>query len=517
MPLCYSGGNALNERGRIARAAMCPRLRAMSSVRSHLLAAFAVLAIGTASPAHALPDALQQRVEAALTAAPAGTRFGLIVTTEDGRELIAINPDSRFMPASNTKMLTTAAAFANMSGLDLPDVAGGAVVRLGERGRRAPDVILTGYGDARLSSAPDCITNCLAALADAVAARTRRVRHVIGDDTLFPDQRWSPGMSWNNIQSRYGTAISALTVDDNELVIRVVPGPAGQPPAIDMLPYYEVVNLATTVAQGKTELRFHRFPNSRTVRLTGTIAVGAEPETLPLGIDDPAHFAASRLRTLLKERGVRVKGETEVRHRPFTPSDDPAERNGPPAPRPPEAEALARLTPLPLAEDLTHVNKVSQNLHSELLIRRVGLVAGSGSIEDGVAAIAGMMDRAGVPRTAWDLSDGSGMSTYNRMSPRAVATLLRWAAGQPWGAAWRATFPVAGVDGTLARRFRGTPLEGRLFAKTGTLNATNALSGYMTARSGRTLIFSFYANDVPADAGATQVMDAALALIAEAN
>ncbi len=517
MPPRYSGRNALNEPGRIARAAMCPRLRAMLSVRSHLLAAFAVLAIGTASPARA-QDMLQQRVEAALTAAPAGTRFGLVVTTEDGRELIAINPDSRFMPASNTKMLTTAAVFASMGGLDLPDMAGGAAVRLDRRGRRAPDVILTGYGDARLSSAPDCVANCLAALADAVAARTRRVRHVIGDDSLFPDQRWSPGMSWNNIQGRYGTAISALTLDDNELVMRVAAGAAGQRPVIDMLPYYEVVNLATTVAQGQTKLRFQRFPNSHTVRLTGTIAVGAEPETLRLGIDDPAHFAAWRLRALLEARGVRVKGETEVRHRPFTPSDDdPAERNGPPAPRPPEAEALARVTPPPLAEDLAHVNKVSQNLHSELLIRRLGLVAGSGSIEDGVTAIARMMEHAGVPRTAWDLSDGSGMSTYNRLSPRAVATLLRWAAGQPWGAAWRTTFPVAGVDGTLARRFRGTPLEGRLFAKTGTLNATNALSGYMIAHSGRTLIFSFYANDVPGDTGATQAMDAALALIAEAN
>lgn len=324
-------------------------------------------------------------------------------------------------------------------------------------------------------------------------------------------------MSWNNIQGRYGTAISALTLDDNELVMRVAAGPAGQRPAIDVLPYYEVVNLATTVEQGETKLRFHRFPNSRTVRLTGTIAVGAEPETLRLGIDDPAHFAAWRLRTLLEARGVRVKGETDVRHRPFAPSDDPAERNGPPAARPPEAEALARLTPPPLAEDLAHVNKVSQNLHSELLIRRLGLVAGSGSIEDGVVAIAAMMEHAGVPRTAWDLSDGSGMSTYNRLTPRAVATLLHWAAGQPWGAAWRTTFPVGGVDGTLARRFRGTPLEGRVFAKTGSLNATNALSGYMTARSGRTLTFSFYANDVPGDAGATQAMDAALALIAEAN
>jgi D-alanyl-D-alanine carboxypeptidase/D-alanyl-D-alanine-endopeptidase (penicillin-binding protein 4) len=489
----------------------------MRYLRTLFVAASLGLAIGTASPAIALQEPLQQRVEGVLAAAPPGTRFGLIVTTEDGHELVAISPDSRFMPASNTKMLTTAAAFATLGGVDQPDAAGGAAVRLEPGGRRAPDVVLLGRGDARLSSAPDCLANCLSALADAVAARTRRVRNIIGDDTLFPDQRWSPGMSWNNIQSRYGTAISALTLDDNELVMRVTPGTAGEPPPLEMPPYYRVTNLVTTIAQGETRLQFQRMPNSRDVRVTGTIVAGAEPETLRLGIDDPADFAAWRLGALLRARGVEVTGVTEARHRPFVREDDPANRTVPLPSRPPEPEALARLTPPPLAEDLTRINKESQNLHSELMIRRLGLLSGSGSIEDGVAAIAAMMERAGVPRTAWDLSDGSGMSTYNRLSPRAVATLLRWATAQPWGQAWRATFPVAGVDGTLARRFRGTPLEGRLSAKTGTLNATNALSGYMTARSGRTLIFSFYANDVPGDVSATEWMDRTLNLIAAEN
>ncbi|HEY5710381.1 MAG TPA: D-alanyl-D-alanine carboxypeptidase/D-alanyl-D-alanine-endopeptidase [Allosphingosinicella sp.] len=489
----------------------------MLANHSPLRAALFAAAIAAASPAHAVQGPLQPRVEAALAAAPAGTRFGLLVTTEDGRELIAINPDNRFIPASNTKMLTTAAAFANLQAVDQPDAAGGASVRLESGGGAIPDVILTGHGDARLSSAPECVVDCLAALADAVAARTRRVRNVVGDDSLFPDQRWSPGMSWNNIQTRSGTAISALTIDDNELVMRVTPGVAGQAPAVASLPYYELVNMATTVTAGPAELQFHRMPGSRIVRLSGTIVAGAEPETLRLGVDDPAHFAAWRLRTLLEARGVRVTGDVDVRHRRLTPADDPARRNGAPPPRSPEAEALARLTPPPLAEDLTVTSKVSQNLHAELLLRRVGLVNGSGSIEDGVARVAAMMEQAGAPRTGWDLSDGSGMSTYNRVSPRAVSALLRWAAAQPWGAAWRATFPVAGVDGTLARRFRGTPLEGRLFAKTGTLNATNALSGYLIAQSGRTLVFSFYANDVPRDAGATGVMDAALALIAAEN
>jgi serine-type D-Ala-D-Ala carboxypeptidase/endopeptidase (penicillin-binding protein 4) len=109
------------------------------------------------------------------------------------------------------------------------------------------------------------------------------------------------------------------------------------------------------------------------------------------------------------------------------------------------------------------------------------------------------------------------MSTYNRIAPRGAVQFLRWVAAQPWGAAWRATLPVGGVDGTLGRRFKGTILEGKVFAKTGTLNATNALAGYLTANSGRTLTFAFYANDIPADGSATRYMDAALVAVAEAN
>jgi D-alanyl-D-alanine carboxypeptidase/D-alanyl-D-alanine-endopeptidase (penicillin-binding protein 4) len=475
------------------------------------------LALAAASPALADEAPLQQRVEARLREAGPGTRFGLVVAGEDGREIVAIAPDSRFIPASNTKMFTTAAAFATLHGLDGPDGEGGAAVRLETGGKGAPDVVIEGNGDARLSSRPDCPRDCLAALADAIAARARIVRDVVGDDSLFPDQRWGPGMSWNNIATRSGTATSALTLDDNELAMTAFPGAAGQPPRVELLPYYEIDNRAVTVAAGPTALEFDRLPGERLIRLTGTIAAGAEPELLRLGIDDPAHYAAWRLKALLEARGVRVTGQVGVRHRPLRPADDPAVRGGAPAARPPRPEALAKLTPEPLAADIEHTNKVSQNLHAELLLRRVARQEGSGSIADGLAAVRGMLARAGVPRTAYDFSDGSGMSSYNRVTPRGVVTFLRWVAAQPWGAQWRSSLPIAGVDGTLAKRFKGTSLENRLFAKTGTLNASAALSGYLIAKSGRTLTFSAYANDIPEGARATDAVDAALAMIAEAN
>lgn len=510
----YSRDTPLNAAPPLAPAGFGSTVPAMKRNAVSLILALTL----AAEPAGAAdPPTLRQRVEARLGEAGPGTRFGLVVAAQDGRELVAIAPDSRFIPASNTKMFTTAAAFAALPGLDRPDAEGGAAVRLERVGREAPDVVLEGRGDARLSSAPDCVQDCLAQLADAIAAATRTVRHVVGDDSLFPDQRWSPGMSWNNIPTRSGTAASALSLDDNELPIRVLPTAPGKPPRLEMLPYYSVDNRAVTVASGETALEFDRLPGSREVRLTGRIAAGAEPERLRLGIDDPAHYAAWRFKALIEARGVRVAGEVGVRHRPLGPADDPAIRKGAPAPRPPQAEPLARLTPPPLAEDIAAINKASQNLHSELLLRRLGRIAGTGSLADGLAVVREMLAQAEVPRSGFDFSDGSGMSTYNRVAPRATIGLLRWIAAQPWGAQWRSTLPVGGVDGTLAKRFRGTALEGRVFAKTGTLNATNALSGWMIARSGRTLLFSAYANDVPEGVEATVAMDAALVMVAEAN
>ncbi|MES2021811.1 MAG: D-alanyl-D-alanine carboxypeptidase/D-alanyl-D-alanine-endopeptidase [Pseudomonadota bacterium] len=480
-----------------------------------LVPPFVLLLVAALPTALHAQSALQSRVEDVLRSASPGTRFGLVVVDETGTEVVAINPDQRFIPASNTKMFTTAAAFWSLGALDQPDEAGGAAVRIEQTGNQR-DVILEGHGDARLSSAPACTVDCLATLADAVAAKTHVVRDVVGDDSLYPDERWSPGMSWNNIPTKSGTATSALTLDDNELPVTVAPSTPGRPPTVTLPPYYTLENGALTTATGTTTITFDRAPNGTVVRLGGTIAVGSKPEALRLGIDDPAHYAAWMLRNMLVARGVRVTSRVSVRHRPLTPADDPAIRRGAPAARPPATTALARLTPPPLIEDLTHINKVSQNLHAELMLRRIALKSGSGSIADGQVAVRAMLAEAGVPRVAFDFADGSGMSSYNRVTPRGAVTFLRWVSAQPWGTAWRATLPVGG-EGTLTRRFAGTALDHRLFAKTGTLNATNALSGYMIAKSGHTLTMAFYANDVPEGASATRAMDAALLLIASQN
>ena len=465
------------------------------------------------APADLAPAPLMTTVEQTLAAAPTGSRFGLLVTTLEGDVLLSIDPDQRFIPASNTKMFTTAIGYAQLPLLQR--TAKGTGVRLETGAGGATDVILHGRGDPLLSSADDCKTYCLQTLADAVAAKTRRVRNIVGDDSWLPDERWSPGMSWNNIVSRYGTGNSALTLDDNELVVIVTPTGTGA--SVNTSGYYQIENRITAVPGKEETIEADRMPNSRVLRLTGTIGAEAAPLTLRYGIDDPAHYAAWRLGELLKARGVRVDGAIEVRHRPLTAADDPENRKGAPAARPIEPTMLAELPAPPLAENMVRINKESQNLHSELMLRRVARQVGSGSIADGRAAVRQLMTQAGVAETSYDFSDGSGMSSYNRMSPRAAVGLLSWIARQPWSIAWRDTLPIAGRDGTLQNRFKGTILEGKLFAKTGSLNASRALSGYLTTKSGKTLIFSVLANDMPdgTDSQATAAVDRALVAIAE--
>lgn len=491
----------------------------------HVLIPLALL--GLAAPGNAAPPAptetgaatLRQEVEAILATAPKGARFGLLVTDENGRELVALNPDQRFIPASTTKLFTTAAAYALLPGMDQPDASGGAQVWLEparHKGKTGPDVVLFGRGDARLSSAPDCTVNCLASLADAVARSTRQVHDVIGDASFWPDQRWAPGMSWNNIGTDSGSAVSALNLDDNELRLSVSPTAEGQAPKVQVPSYLSLRNEAVTGSPGsKTQLFVERPVNGTELRLYGSIAADGAAWTDRIGLDDPAHYAAWALKQMLEARGVRVTGEVRVRHRAPTMADQ-AVSDAPVIPvAPGRSIPLASLTPPPLSQDVVVINKVSQNLHAQALFRRLG--GATPSEQWASAAQRKVLEQAGIDPRGFEFWDGSGMSTYNRITPRAAIALLRWGRTQPWGAQWFASMPLAGREGTLRRRFVGTALEGNLTAKTGGLNATNALVGTFLTAKGQRLYFALFANDVPGGTSALPAMDAALVMFAARN
>ncbi|HVY87412.1 MAG TPA: D-alanyl-D-alanine carboxypeptidase/D-alanyl-D-alanine-endopeptidase [Hyphomonadaceae bacterium] len=454
----------------------------------------------------------------------AGARWGMLVTTMDGREIVSIRPDERFVPASNTKMFTIAAAFEQLKNLDVPDPSAGASIRLEpHEGGGPPDLVIVGGGDAALIDADDCENDCLHTLADMVVENgVTHVQDVIGDDRLFPDQRWAPGWGVDDIQVRAGEPVSALVINSNELTLHISPGPAAGTPALATWrqgdDFFRIENDATTVEGDKESVRIERRPGADTVRVYGTIGVNVKPLTIPIAVEDPALTGAWRIKQLLEQRGVKVDGQIRARHRPMATSDLPDVRTEAPPPLDWAGVEIARLTPPPLIDDIRFTSKQSQNLHAEVLLRRLGRINGAGSIEDGLAVVKAMLVEANANPATYDFLDGSGLSIYNRTTPRMVVAFLRWAAKQNWGAAWRDVMPVGGVDGTLARRFKGTALEGKVFAKTGTLNGVNSLSGFLVAKSGQTLVFSVFANDRPASSeSAIGPMDTALLSIAAAN
>lgn len=435
-----------------------------------------------------------------------GSRLGVMVATLDGKVVRASRADERFIPASNTKLFTAAAAFRLLPALNVSQPELGTTLHLvPEPDGRAPSLRLAGAGDPTVRDGADCVTNCLHELADAVAqSGIRRVTDVFGDETLFPHEPFGLGWSWNNLPFYFGAPVSALTVNGNAAGLRVSPGAAeGSPVSAAWAPGDDVLRLRvdalTSAAGSENLLSVLRWPGSDEVQITGSLPAGTAARTYFLSVPDPALTAAERLVRLLRARGVKVEGSAKVRSRSDVMADS----------------ELARLKAPPLLQTVIYTARDSDNLSAELLLRHVARAAGGETADDGLDAVHTMLDEAGIDRNGIELFDGSGLSPYNRITPEATVRFLTWTTTQSWGEAFRATLPIGGRAGSLARRFKGTPLEGRIFAKTGTVQGVNALSGFLIAASEEMLVFSLISNDRASDAApATPAMDALLLEIA---
>lgn len=476
-----------------------------------------------ALPARVRADlaAFRARVEAALGDAHAQkASWGILVADRDsGESLFELNSARSFAPASNAKLVTSILALSTLG----PDYKFRTTLEskgaLSGDGRLSGDLILVGRSDPDLSnrvlpyagkpehSGP--AEQALAEIADAVAAKGLREvdGDVVGDDSFFPYDPYPEGWSVGDLFFEFGAPVSAIAFNDNTVSINVQPAAvAGDPPTVTFEPAAAAdsvsLELKTGPAGMKPDFAVVRQSGPNFILLRGIVPAGGAPATLDLAMIEPAMTAARALKQLLEARGIRVTGSVRVQHAPPPDTSDAGDL-------PPSAESLAALQ-VPntltleerdsprLLEIVRVTNKISQNLHAELLLRTVGrekMAAGTSGA--GLKVEQDFLKSAGVADGDVILSDGSGLARDDLVTPRAIVTLLRYAAHQPWGDDFLSTLPVAGTDGTLESRLKGTPAAGRIEAKTGSLEHAHALSGYATTLRGERLAFAIFGNNDP--------------------
>lgn len=484
---------------------------------------------------------LQTRITALLEQpkfAPA--RWGIRIMTSAERPLFERDVDKVFMPASNMKLYTTAAALDALG----PDFkfktsvyAAGKIHHTILKG----DVVLYGRGDPNLSARfdlnaegkPNPIDEFTAAekitalekLAEQIQARGIKVIQgdVIGDDSYFATTGWGTSWSWEDLQFYYGATVSALTVNDNAVTFTVKPASRdGLPPIITVKPltaYVKVLNHATTGEgkDGKTHIGINRPIGSNEVEFFGNIPKTAKEFSDEVAIHDPARFAATLLKEALARRGIRVTGAVK-RFDAMTRVQAPFDET--------KLSELAFIESQPLSVLLKVINKESQNMHTEIMLRQLGELRGlprdlddygrpKSSESRGLEVLKQFLVKARIDVSPLSLRDGSGLARQDLLSPRSTSQLLLFMSKHPQFAIYRESLPTPG-DGTLRRRMKGTAAEGKVQAKTGSLSYVRSLSGYVTTKKGQVLIFSFMGNNYTgAGADLTGVYDQICALLAD--
>src|SRR5216683_227396 len=414
---------------------------------------------------------LDKRIAAIL--APADLAHGFwgieVVSLSTGKALYARGADKLFTPASNTKLFTTAAALALIG----PDYSFHTTVEtngtLDTHGRLTGDLVLVGRGDPNLSGRElpytlhtqrnDHPIRVLEELADTLAQKGVKYvdGDIIADDSYFAFERYGEGWSQDDLLWADGAPVSALAINDNVIFVNILPADrAGDRAFVSITPfadYYRIDNrIITTPAGTGRKIFINREPGATELSTLSTFTVTASAAAR--GGDEPS-------------RGVQN-----------------------------QSLVLASYRSKPLIEDVRVINKVSQNLHAEILLRLLGREKGTaGTVEGGLEVLRGFLNQAGVPSDQYVFYDGSGLSRQNLVTPHTVVQLLRYADSQPWGASFRDTLPLAGTDGSLYDRFKALDVQGRVRAKTGSLGGVKALSGYATTNRGDAVAFSILSNN----------------------
>ncbi|HYL84788.1 MAG TPA: D-alanyl-D-alanine carboxypeptidase/D-alanyl-D-alanine-endopeptidase [Candidatus Angelobacter sp.] len=459
-----------------------------------------------------------ERAEALLGNGPAGKgEWGLlIVDAQNGETLYQQNADRYFVPASNMKLFTTALALTKLG----PEYRFHTTLEtngtISSNGVVTGDLLLVGRGDPNLSNRKfpyelkeefDGPTEKpLAELADALASKgVREISgDVIGDDSYFPRERYPNGWEIDDMVWEYGAAISSLVVDDNTVALTLTPGDLpGSPVQASLSPatpdFLVANNVVTSAAEVKSDLTLTRDPGANLVLVKGTMPAKGAPRKLILAIEEPALHAAVVMKHLLEERGIKVHGVARARYDAAKAQEDTsvlARAHYDAAKAQEDPTVLAEHVSVPLGDTIKLINKISQNLHAEVLLRTVGRQAGIWATPDDLMKVPqDFYASAGVAPDDVVQTDASGLSRHDLVTPRAIVTLLAFAQKQPWFDIYYASLPVAGVDGTLEDRMKNTAAAGRIHAKTGSVEHVRTLSGFAETPKGRRLIFSFLSNN----------------------
>lgn len=483
-----------------------------------------------------------------------------VVSLDTNKVVFEDNAEKYFMPASNMKSFTVAAAMDRLSPTFRFVTSVYAFSKPDANGTLRGDLIIYGRGDPSFSNAftnpdataPPTESDYLAsvnALADKIVqAGVKKVEgNLIGDESYF-NTNGVPG-SWetDDLQWYYGAEVSALTINDNALDLSIQPSSVGAPALIQFLPannLMTIVNRITTSAAGtKRNLQVVKKLGQNIVEIYGTIPVGDNYRGR-LAVSRPAMLFTTLLRRVLEQKGVTVTGQTRVvdaRDRNFQPSIPPTPTvstvptsTASPSPMP-SASAPPSAAAAPSQIELTRLEspifsiiaaktmKPSQNLYTELILRVLGEQAGDKSDprktseQRGIEVVQNFLAQAGVSAGSVIQEDGSGLSRHNLITPAATAQLFAYMNSRPYAAAWRESLTVAGVDGTLRNRFAGTPAAANVRGKTGTIAQVSSLSGYLTTAAGERLAFSVLTNGIPETRLRTATIDEIVLLLTNFN
>ena len=476
-----------------------------------LLLAAAAAPLAPQQPAE--PAGIAATIDEILSRPAAGrTLWGVLVRDLDSGETVyARNQEKLFIPASNAKLFSTALALSRLGADYRFTTRVSADGDVTDEGILDGNLRLVGGGDPNLSSrilpfrkseeyGPDRLAPFRDLARQLVDAGIRRISgDIIGDDSRYVWQPYPRGWSYADTLRAYGSPASALVFNDNLVEVRVSPGPVGRAAVARVSPplgYYELANRTVTTSDryvSRTILA-RRGEEPGSVILAGQIPSRSRGRTLQLAARDPARYAALALRQALLDAGIEVGGSATAHH--LLPDRLATLRSRGATPDPHSGPVLAEIPSAPLGETIRVVNKESQNLHAEILLREVALQeSGIGSQEAAVASMRSFLAEVGLSPTVFHLYDGSGLSRHNLIAPSAAVGLLEYMWGSAWREAYLESLPVAGQDGTLDWRFKRSHAAGRIHAKTGSMSHVLALSGYARSRDGRTYAFAILANN----------------------